>query len=167
MTKEVAYNAYSQQFLADLSKGAFLTTQYEGKTNTMTIGWASIGLIWGKPVFTAMIRHSRYTHELIEKSGEFTISIPFGEMKAALGLCGSKSGRDMDKLAAANLSAAPGKKINTPVISGCKLHYECKVIAKQDLPAETLSAAVNDQWYKDGDYHTLYFGEILTSYIEE
>ena len=167
MNKEVAYNAYAPQLIEQLPKGVFLTTQYKGKTNTMTIGWGSIGVIWRKPVFTVLVRHSRYTHELLEKSREFTVSIPFGTMNSELSLCGTKSGRDTDKIAAAGLTAIPGKKLNTPVIKGCKLHYECKVVATQELPAETLTAEINAGCYPDGDYHTMYIGEITASYLTE
>lgn len=167
MSKEVAYNQYADKITDILSKGAFLTTNVDGKVNTMTIAWGSIGFMWGKPVFMAMIRPSRFTYECIEKTNEFTVSIPFKDMSKALGICGSKSGRDTDKLAAANLATAPGKKISTPVIADCGLHYECKVVYKQEMVPQQLAADLQEKWYANGDYHTLYFGEILTTYIDE
>ena len=57
---------HAETILKVLAKGAFLTTAAGGRHNTMTIGWGALGNIWGKPVFTVMVRHSRYTHELIE-----------------------------------------------------------------------------------------------------
>ena len=167
MSKEVAYNEYANEITEILSKGAFLTTKVDGTVNTMTIAWGSIGFMWGKPVFMAMVRPSRYSYERIEKSGEFTVSIPFKDMSKALGICGGKSGRDTDKFAAANLTAIPGTKIATPVIADCGLHYECKVVYKQEMVAELLTPELQEKWYGTGNYHTLFFGEILATYIDE
>ncbi|HBE76384.1 MAG TPA: flavin reductase [Firmicutes bacterium] len=167
MMKEIAYNEYSKQAMEQLSKGAFLTTTHHGKTNTMTIGWGHIGFAWGKPIFTAMVRSSRYTYELIEKSNEFTVSIPLNPMKQALGICGSKSGRETDKIAAAELTLLPGQKIATPVISGCGLHFECKIVYKQAMDPAQLDKSLNEKCYDTGDYHTFYAGEILACYTEE
>lgn len=167
MSKEVAYNQYANELTTILSKGAFLTTMVDGSINTMTIAWGSIGFMWGKPVFMAMVRPSRFTYERIEKSNEFTVSIPLKDMSKALGICGSKSGRSTDKLAEANLSTVAGKKISTPVIADCGLHYECKVVYKQKMIPEQLVTDLQDKWYGDGDYHTLYFAEILATYIDE
>ncbi len=167
MSTEIRYNEYANEITEVLSKGAFLTTEWDGKVNTMTIAWGSIGFIWRKPVFMAMVRPSRFTYEAMEKSGQFTVSIPFKDMGTALGICGSKSGRDIDKLVEANLTTNPGKKISTPVIANCGLHYECKVVYKQVMTPELLDKELQDQSYATGDYHTMYFGEILTTYVDE
>ena len=84
--KEIAYNEHADKALDILSKGAFLTTAHDGKVNTMTIGWGSLSYMWGKPVFVVMVRHSRYTYEIIEKSGEFTVSLTLKDMKKKLRL---------------------------------------------------------------------------------
>jgi len=167
MSKEISYNEHAKELTEILSKGAFLTTKVDSKVNTMTIAWGSIGFIWGKPVFMAMVRPSRFTYECIEKSREFTVSIPFKDMSTALGICGSKSGRDIDKLAAANLTTVPGKKICTPVIANCGLHYECKVVYKQEMNPDLLAPELQEKWYATGNYHTLYFGEIITTYTDD
>ena len=57
--KEIAYNQYAKETLEILSKGALLTVKSGEKVNAMTIGWGSIGFMWGKPVFMAMVRPSR------------------------------------------------------------------------------------------------------------
>lgn len=165
--KEIQYDVYANRALEQLPKGAFLTTAADGKINTMTIGWGSIGYMWKRPVFTVMVRTSRHTYGLIEKNPQFTVSVPLGDMKAALGLCGSKSGRDVDKFAAAQLQALPGQKVNVPVIGGAGLHFECNVVYKQAMSAVQLDAALAQQWYADNDWHTLYYGEILAAYTEE
>lgn len=167
MSKDVAYNEYAKETIEILSKGAFLTTTVNGVTNTMTIAWGNLGFMWGKPVFTAMVRPSRFTYQCLEQSGEFTVSIPLKDMSKALGICGSQSGRDGNKLAAANLTTNPGKKISTPVIADCGLHYECKVVYKQEMIPEQLATDLQEKWYAQGNYHTLFFGEILATYIDE
>lgn len=167
MSKTVAYNEYANEITEILSKGAFLTTKVDGSINTMTIAWGSVGFMWGKPVFMAMVRPSRYTYQRLEKSGEFTVSIPFKDMSKALGICGAKSGRDTDKLIAANLTTIPGTKISTPVIADCGLHYECKVVYKQEMVADLLAPELQEKWYGTGNYHTLFFGEILATYVDE
>jgi flavin reductase (DIM6/NTAB) family NADH-FMN oxidoreductase RutF len=167
MSKEVTYNQYADKITEILSKGAFLTTKVGDTVNTMTIAWGSIGFMWGKPVFMAMVRPSRFTYERLEQSGEFTVSIPFKDMSTALGICGAKSGRDTDKFALANLTTVPGTKIDTPVIADCGLHYECKIVYKQAMVSDLLATDLQDKWYGTGNYHTLFFGEILATYIDE
>lgn len=164
--QEIRYEEYAGRALEQLPKGAFLTTAADDKINTMTIGWGSIGYMWKRPVFTVMVRKSRYTYGLIERNPQFTVSVPLEDMREALGLCGSKSGRDTDKFAAAGLSALPGQKVAVPVIGGAGLHFECNVVYKQVMSAAQLDGAVARQWYADDDWHTLYYGEILAAYTE-
>ena len=119
--QEITFDQYAPQVLQQLPKGAFLTVSHGGRDNTMTIGWGSLGVIWGKPVFSVLVRPSRFTYGLLEASGEFTVSVPLADMAKALGVCGSKSGRDTDKFTAAGLQKLPGIKLATPVIGGAGL----------------------------------------------
>lgn len=149
-------------------QGAFLTTKVGDETNTMTISWGSIGFVWKKPMITVLVRKSRHTHELIEKAGEFTVSVPYDEnMKKALGVCGSKSGRDVDKFKECGLELQEGKSISTPVIKGCGVHYECKIVFKQDMAPNLLDEEIDNLVYGSKDYHTVYYGEIVNCYEEE
>jgi len=149
-------------------QGAFLTTKVRNETNTMTISWGSIGFIWRKPMFTVLVRKSRHSHELIEKAGEFTVSVPLDEnMKKALDICGSKSGRDMDKFKECNLELQEGKSISTPVIKDCGVHYECKIIFKQDMAPNLLDEEIDDNVYDSKNYHTIYYGEIVNCYEDK
>ncbi|OBR94834.1 MULTISPECIES: flavin reductase family protein [Clostridium] len=156
----------SAEVIKQLGKeGAFLTSKYNGKVNTMTIGWGSIGFVWRKPVFTVLVRQSRYTKEFIENSGNFTVSVPFSnDMKKVLAICGTKSGRDIDKFKMCNLQLNSGRSVDSPVIAGCDMYYECKVIYKQDMKKELLTKEVDSNCYPDGDYHTVYYGEIVNCY---
>ncbi|AZV56183.1 flavin reductase family protein [Clostridium sp. AWRP] len=156
----------SAEVIKQLDKeGAFLTSKYNGKVNTMTIGWGSIGFVWRKPVFTVLVRQSRYTKEFIENSGNFTVSVPFrSDMKKALAICGTKSGRNIDKFKVCNLQLNSGRSVDSPVIAGCDMYYECKIIYKQDMKKELLTKEVDLNCYLDGDYHTVYYGEIVNCY---
>ncbi len=166
MLKDVPYNQFMQDVNKQLtSGGVFLTTLGE-KVNTMVIGWGGITVFWGKPIFIVPVRKSRFTHRQLEESGEFTVSIPLNQdLKSALAFCGSKSGKDYDKFQECEITPIPAKILNTPIIGECALHYECKVVYKQDLIPENLNKGINEKWYPD--YHTLYFGEILACYTKE
>jgi flavin reductase (DIM6/NTAB) family NADH-FMN oxidoreductase RutF len=149
-------------------RGAFLTVKDSDKVNTMTISWGNIGYEWGMPIFTVMVRKSRYTHSLIDNSSEFTVSIPLkNDFKDALALCGSKSGRNIDKFKEANISLKSGRKVDTPVIDGCKLHYECKIVYKHEMNPDLLRNDIKNSSYINEDYHTVYYGEIVDCYLEE
>lgn len=165
MAKAIAYSEQTARAIEILSRGAFLSAGAAGKSNTMTIGWGSIGFIWGKPMFTVMVRPSRYTYAFIEAGGEFTVSLPLGGMQAALNICGTQSGRDTDKIAVAGLRLADGQKVAAPVVAGCGLYYECQVVYKQAM-VPAAAGKVKNQWYPEGNFHTLYFGEIVAAYMD-
>ena len=143
--------------------GLFLTSGIE-KPNTMTIGWGSIGVYWGKPIFVVPVRKSRFTHGLLEACKEFTISVSLKGMKQELAFCGSKSGLNVDKFESLHLTALPGQEVHVPVIGECDLFYECKVVFQQDMKQEQLVPDFQKKWYSDNDYHTMYYGEIVACY---
>lgn len=157
------YNENAKENLNILAKGAFITSQYAGQTNIMTIGWGAIGNIWAKPVFIAMVRKSRFTHDLLDKSNEFTITIPHEDMSEALALCGTKSGRSVDKIDALGLKMTESKEVNTPTIDCKGTHYECMVLYKTDMKPAALDEITKERWYADDDYHTIYFAEIVNT----
>lgn len=168
MFKSIKYTEMSKEMLQQLPKGAFLTVKDGDQLNTMTIGWGSIGYMWNKPVFIAMVRYSRHTFDLIEKAQDFTVSYPLnGQLKEALKFCGTKSGRDMDKIKECSLKLSPGNKVNTPIIEDCDLHFECKIIYSQPMDEQQLAKEIRDRAYPQGDYHMMYFGEILEVAVRE
>ena len=135
-----------------------------GKANVMTIGWGFPGIMWGKPVFIVAVRPSRFTHQFIENSGEFTVNVPGPRMEKTVAFCGEVSGRKHDKLKECKLAVAKGRKVRTPVIKKCKIHYECKVVHKLQIKPNLLPSEIKKAYYSKGDYHTVYFGEILAVY---
>lgn len=157
--------ALSQEAFIALEKGAFLTTKGDGKNNTMTISWGTMGRIWEKPMMLVLVRESRYTHGLLEKNQEFTVTFPKGTtLNHALGIAGSQSGRDIDKFSELNLTIKEGKSISTPIIETEGVHLECKVVGRVPVGPEHLEKEIVEGFYSDQDFHTLYFGEVLQGY---
>jgi flavin reductase (DIM6/NTAB) family NADH-FMN oxidoreductase RutF len=163
MTYEtIPWNSYLKETLALLDDpGLFLVTAgADGKANAMTIGWGTMGIIWGKPNFTVMVRPSRYTYTLIEQSDSFTVCVPSPAMHPAVEYCGQYSGRDGDKLAACKLAVIPSTIVKAPAIDGCPLIYECRIVHKHDMVPSTLAKDITA--YPKGNYHRVYNGQIMT-----
>ncbi len=169
MRRYVEFNEVADIALKKMtSAGVLLTSKCDGRINTMTIGWGGINYYWKMPIFEAPVRFSRHTHDMIEKSGAFTVSVPLDndeDAKKILVFCGTNSGRDIDKFEALGLKAADGEAVNVPVVSNFSLHFECEVVYKFDMTGENLNAAINERWYPD--YHTVFFGKIVKCYIDE
>ena len=162
--KERDYLTETDQLMAQIKKGAFLTVKAGEVTNTMTIGWATLGFIWQRPVFMIAVRDSRYTFTLLEKTDNFTVSIPTGDdLAKALMFCGTKSGRDHDKFQHCELRQKKARHTESPIIELAGVHYECKIIYKSAMDSSLMDAALNGLYPKK-DFHTLYFGEILACY---
>lgn len=173
MKKEVKVWDYAGRIMEAIDEGILLTTAADGEKDTMVIGWGHIGVIWGKPVFVAYVRESRHTKSLVDKNGEFTVNTPLAPIdKNIIAVCGTKSGRDIDKFAELGLETEEGMTVSVPGIRQLPLTLECKVIYKQDQDSAALHPDVVARYYKpgtrnEGDYHTMYFGEITAAYIIE
>lgn len=170
MLKETLYTEVIKKAVEQLSKGgAFLTTCYEEEINTMTISWAAIGRIWNKPVLIVTVRYSRHTYKLIDNSNQFTVSFPdSGKLSKELSLCGTKSGRDIDKFSECGFKPIEAATVVPPLIDKCKIHMECNVIYRQAMEPGMIDKAIKKSFY-DGndDYHVMYYGEITACHIEE
>jgi flavin reductase (DIM6/NTAB) family NADH-FMN oxidoreductase RutF len=165
--KIVNYLSIAEEVIQQIkSKGAFLLAKSKNdeKINVMTIGWASIGYMWSKPIMTVLVRKSRFTHHIIEKATSFTVSIPTDDLIEALNFCGTKSGRDFDKFKECKLSVIPAQKVDTPIIDISGFHYECKIVYKSGMNPDFLCKEYKEDVYADNDYHTFYFGEIVACY---
>jgi flavin reductase (DIM6/NTAB) family NADH-FMN oxidoreductase RutF len=139
----------------------------QGPPNAMAIGWGQIGVIWSKPIFTVLVRPSRYTYNLIEETKEFTVSIVPPGLKDVVLYCGQVSGRDHAKFQEKGLTAIPASHINTPLIKECVIQYECKIVYTHDLIPAGLAASIVADYYPKGDFHRVYVGEILACHREE
>ncbi len=165
---KVSLTAYSEETIHTLNRcGCLLVSGKIKKANVMTIGWGLIGILWGKPFFMVAVRPSRHTHNFIEETWDFTVNIPKKGMEKIVNYCGNVSGREHDKFKEKGLTMLPGKKVNSPIISECIIHYECKVIFKSKVVPSDLPRKIKWAYYKLGNYHTLYFGEILATFVDE
>ena len=173
MKRDIKVWDYAGRINEETGKGVLLTTKSGDKVNSMTIGWGFLGIQWGKPIFVALVRESRYTKRLLDENPEFTVNVPLGEIERnILGICGTKSGRDMDKIQALNLTLEAGKTVSVPAIKELPLTLECKVIYKQDQDPAAISPEDDEKFYakgtkNEGDYHTAYYGQITAAYIVE
>ena len=140
-------------------KWALLTAGTPDRFNTMTISWGGLGTVWGKPVATVYVRKSRYTHEFMDDNEYFTISFYPEEYKKTLGVLGSKSGRDMDKMNESGLT--PKQVGESTTFTEAELTLVCKKLFKQTLPKENMPADVADMFYGDNDLHDMYIGEVV------
>ena len=166
--REVDYRTVLEETVRVMGEmGLLLAAQdAEGKPNAMTIGWATPGIIWGKPIMVVYVRPSRYTYKLIEETGAFTVCVPTPALKRAVAFCGSVSGRDHDKFTEMNLTATPAQHVQAPLIEECPIQFECVVVHRNDVIPEELTEEIRTGAYAAGDFHRCYFGEILACYAE-
>lgn len=171
-----AYNEVINALNEELARDGVFLMAGKNNPNPMTIGWCQIGRLWGQPVCTVYVRPSRYSHELIENEGIFSVSIPkLGTMKDELIFCGTKSGRDVNKLNELGLCVTPNRAGGVDVLSsGCVAHIECEVIGKAELTLGLtyIDESLKNRFYnpakeagESGDYHTVYYGRILGAYL--
>lgn len=133
------------------------------KVNTMTASWGTLGVLWGKNIVSIFIRDSRYTKEFIDKQDTFSLTFfdpQHKENRMALKYFGAISGRREDKIASAKMHVdfTPD---GTPFIDEGSLVFICrKMSATKIAPDQFIDAKIDNTWYKDHDYHTMYVGEI-------
>lgn len=166
---------HAAEICTAMKKGFLLTTQSQGKVNTMTIGWGMMGIEWGKPVFIAYVRQSRYTRELLDETGEFTVNIPAGNADTnILKVCGTRSGRDLDKISHLNLTLEQSDVVDVPGIREFPITLECKVIYRREQDLSLIREDLRNLYYpqdvdgsapgKNRDFHVVYYGEIVNAY---
>ena len=164
----VRYTDYFAQTIQRMREdGLLLVTQgADGKPNVMTVGWGMIGSIWARPIFLVLVRPSRYTYSRLEERSDFTVNVPPRELAAAADHCGTVSGREHDKFQEMRLNVAPSREVRAPIVQECVVHYECRTLHRNDVVPEALAQAVRDEAYPQGDFHRIYFGEIVAAYAD-
>ena len=173
MKRKIEIADYAGKIMTETGKGILLTTKANGQVNSMTIGWGFLGIQWAKPIFVVLVRQSRHTKKMLDENPEFTINVPLGAIdKNVLGVCGTKSGRDMDKIKELGLTLEEGETVSVPAIKELPLTLECKVIYKQDQDPGAIAPEDDARFYakgtaNEGDYHTAYYGQITAAYIVE
>lgn len=161
--KEISPFEIQENLIQLIAKDWMLVTcGNKDKMNMMTASWGSVGYLWNRPIVHTVIRPQRYTYEFMEKEETFSLCFFDEEYRQALSLCGCKSGRDMDKVAASNLTVS--YLDNTPYFNEAKLVLICRKIAVYDIePSQFIDESI-DKNYPKKDYHRNYTGEILHVY---
>ena len=145
---------------------ALVTSGNSDKFNTMTVSWGGVGIMWGKPVTYTFIRPQRYTFEFMEKNGYFSMSFFDETQRDALKFCGSKSGRDCDKVKETGLTPAFTED-GVPYFEEAKLVLVCKKMYSQFLNEESIEDTESvAKWY-DNDYHKMYVSEITKVLVKK
>ena len=175
MKETIRVNDCANRIVSAVPKGVLLNTSSD-KFNAMVIGWGHLGTLWGKSTFHVYVRQGRYTKGQLDKTGEFTISVPLDKPDASINkICGWQSGNDIDKVKEAGLELEEAEVISTPGIRQYPLTIECKILYAQDQDLSKIPADIREKTYPqdvDGtypmanrDFHTMYVGEVVDAYI--
>ena len=136
------------------------------KFNTMTASWGGVGVYWGKNVVTTYIRPQRYTKEFVDSNDTFTVAFFDETYREALNICGTISGRDINKIEKAGLT--PYFVDDTVSFEEANMIIVCKKLYHGNMPPENFDAKENDKkWYPEKDYHTMYISEIIKVLVKE
>ncbi len=171
-------NEYANDIVKALRGGILLTAKAGEKVNSMVIGWGTLGVNWSHPVFAVYVREGRFTRELLDSNPEFTVNVPLGVPdRNIIAVCGTKSGRDIDKVKEAGLTLTDPETISVPGIREFPLTLECRVIYRQKQELADLDPEICRKHYpqdvdssasgSNRDPHVSYYGEILSAYIIE
>ena len=133
MSMEINVYDYMNVILQALKTGVLVTTCNGGKVNSMSISWGQIGIEWNRLIFTTYIRTGRFTYEQLNKNPEFTVNIPLEGMNVTeyIKICGTISGREVDKIEEAGMDTVASQRVGVPGIRQLPLTLECKVIYRQ------------------------------------
>ena len=159
---------YAKEITSVLKPGILLNSNGD-KFNSMVIGWGHLGIIWGMETFTVYVRQSRYTKAQLDKTKEFTLSVPLDNNfdKEIIRICWNLSGNDINK--ADYVTLVDPKTNHTPGIKEYPLTLECEIIYQQDQVLEKMPETVLERYYGKeddiGNFHTLYIGKIVDAYI--
>lgn len=136
-----------------------ITSGNESEANTMTASWGGMGVMWGKNVVYIVVRNTRYTKEFIDKSETFSLTFLSEEYRSALNYLGTVSGRNENKIEKSGLHLAYENRV--PYLAEGTFVLTCKKMSATPItPEHFLDDTLEETWYKDGNLHTLYIGEI-------
>ena len=127
--------------------------------NTMTASWGGLGVLWERKVCFIFVRPTRHTYGFLERAGMFTLSFFDERYRAALRFCGTRSGRDTDKVQGTGLTpASDGEAV---WFLEARLVLACRKLYVQDLGPERFLDPRIEDLYPQKDYHRMYVGEIM------
>lgn len=158
--KQIEINEFSENPFKLIGSDWMLITAKKGdKTNMMTASWGGVGILWNKPVATIYVRPQRYTKEFIDNEEYFSLCVLPEEYRQILNYCGTKSGRDEDKIAETKLTIDESEK--APIFKESRLVLICKKLYAQDLTEQSfIDKSLVEKNYQAKDLHTMYIAEI-------
>ncbi|MFW6126194.1 MAG: flavin reductase family protein [Chloroflexota bacterium] len=124
-------------------------TNEQRKPNILPLSF-SMPVSYSPPIVVISVGLTKYSHGLIEETGEFVINVPTRELAQQTWLCGTATGREMDKFREAGLTPLPARKVSAPLIKECIGHLECRV--RTELTA--------------GD-HTLFVADVVAACVDD
>ena len=142
-----------------------VTAGTEERCNTMTASWGGLGVLWGAPAATCYIRPQRYTKEFLDREEYFTLTFFDEKYRRALSLCGSKSGRDVDKIKECGFTVRTAA-CGAPYFEQARLVLVCRKRFVQEMDPSRIPQDVKEKWYPQQDYHTMYIGEITEAWCQ-
>ena len=165
--KEISIRDVKDNFVKLIANDWALLTAKDGEgCNPMTVSWGGVGELWGKDTATVYVRESRYTKGLMDKENYFSLCFFGGAQKEALAFCGSKSGRDFDKVKETGLT--PVYDEAAPYFEETTLVLICRKEARLRFDESCFTdEAIMQKCYADHDMHYIYFGEIEKVLISE
>lgn len=142
-----------------------ITAGNSAKFNMMTAGWGGLGRLFDKPVAFCFIAPGSYTGQLMENSDTYTLSFYTEAYREALKICGTRSGRDTDKVEATGLTPVVTPD-GSPAFSEAWMIIECRKVAAQSLTPEALAdPRVKEKW-SGKPLHKMYIGEIFRVWVK-
>ena len=136
----------------------------ENGYNMMTASWGFAGEMWGSDCVVAMIRPQRYTMEFVDDNDYFTLSF-YGDNKDIHKVCGSQSGRDVNKTELTGLT--PVFADNTVYFEQARMVLVCKKMYKDILKEDCFIDKTPLKWYENKDYHYMIMGKIEKVLVKE
>lgn len=161
--KRIEIKDLTENFFESISKEWMLVTAGTPEHfNTMTASWGGIGFLWNKPVAFVFIRPERYTYEFAEKNEYLTLSFLGDENRQIYKICGSKSGRDTDKVQETGLKPLPTPEGNI-TFEQSRLTLECRKLYSRMLEPESfIDKQPLEKWYSENNgMHKMYIVEIV------
>lgn len=125
-----------------------------GNTNIITVAWTGT-ICSDPPMAYVSIKPERYSHHMIEETGEFVINLTTKGTAFATDYCGVRSGRDEDKWKATGLTPEKASKVSVPIIRECPVNIECQVSEVKRLGshdmflAKVLAVDVDEAYMKE------------------
>ena len=136
----------------------------ETGVNAMTASWGGLGVLWNTPVATIYVRPQRYTYPLLEKNDELSLCFPGEKYRKVMGVCGSRSGKDLDKIKECGLKTETVDGIS--VIDDSEVIMLCKKLYSDDIKEDRFVDKEHLRHY-NGDFHRFYILEIKKILIKE